>query len=133
MEELKLLIEMVSHLPAMAMWVLVGFFAYKVVIIGSIYGVIRLAIVKAHSWLTTPKSSLKVEDVELRARIDAFVITTDGSHDALVAQIHRVRGRGLSIKSDYIHRQSVEWLREAIDEKIAQYDERVTGAIKRVA
>ncbi len=35
MEELKLLIEMVADLPQMALWVLVGFFVYKVVIVGS--------------------------------------------------------------------------------------------------
>ena len=55
MDELKLLIEMVANLPQMAIWVLVAFWAYKVVVIGSIYGVIRLAIVKLHDWLTTPR------------------------------------------------------------------------------
>jgi hypothetical protein len=35
-------------------------------------------------------------------------------------QLRRVRGKGTNINSDYIHGCSVDWLREAIDEKIAK-------------
>lgn len=55
MDELKLLIELVASLPTMAIWVLVGFYVYKVTVIGSIYGLLRLSIVKLHDWLTKPK------------------------------------------------------------------------------
>lgn len=55
MDELKLLIELVASLPTMAIWVLVGFYIYKVTVIGSIYGLLRLCIVKMHDWLTKPK------------------------------------------------------------------------------
>jgi len=48
MDELKLLIDMVANLPTLAVWVLVGYLAYKVVVVGSIYGVIRLLIIKGH-------------------------------------------------------------------------------------
>lgn len=116
MEELKLLIEMVSNLPAMAMWVLVGFWAYKVVVIGSIYGVIRLAINKIHNWLTTPKHELK--KLELRPTIDGLCLS--GQADALIAQLNRLRGAGTSINSGYIHSNSVDFLREAIDDKFAK-------------
>lgn len=34
MDELKLLIEMVSNLPSLAVWVLVGYLAYKVAVVG---------------------------------------------------------------------------------------------------
>ena len=51
MEELKLLISMVNDLPALATWVLVGYLIYKITVIGSIYGVIRLLIVKMHDVL----------------------------------------------------------------------------------
>jgi thiamine transporter ThiT len=48
MEELKLLVEMVSNLPAMALWVIAFFFGYKVLIVGSIYGVIRFCVQKGY-------------------------------------------------------------------------------------
>lgn len=117
MEELKLLIGMVADLPALAIWVLVAFYAYKVMIIGSIYGVIRFAIDRVHSWLTTPKT--KLVEVELRGTIDGMAITSRGSHLALIAQIERLRGKA-SGGSAYIHESDVRWLRDAIDEKLAR-------------
>ena len=115
MEELKLLIDMVSNLPAMAMWVLVGFFAYKVVIIGSIYGVIRFVCGRLFDFLEKKKAR-EVEYKEIRPMLDGLCIRA--TTDSLIAQLHRVRGRGLSISSEYIHQQSVDWLRDAIDKKI---------------
>jgi hypothetical protein len=112
MDELKLLIEMVAKLPSMALWVLVGFWAYKVICIGSIYGVIRLAIVKTHDWLANPKSK------EIRPLIDGLVIS--GCKDELLNEIKRLRNRGYSSNSEYVHGSDVAWLREAIDEKIAK-------------
>jgi hypothetical protein len=53
MEELEQLILLIGKLPTLAIWVLVGFFAYKTIVIGSIYGVIKLAIVKLHDWKVT--------------------------------------------------------------------------------
>ncbi len=115
MEELKLLIDMVANLPSMALWVLAGFWAYKVVVIGSVYGVIRLGINKLHSWLTTPKHIL--QKINIEAQINAVSITTDGTHLALMAQIERMRGLTTGLGS-YIHSSDVDWLRLAIDEKV---------------
>lgn len=112
MEELKLLVEMVANLPGMALWVIALFFFYKLFIVGSIYGVIRLGINQLHSWLV----HRKVNFVEIRPLLEGMTIS--GSKEALIAQIHRIRGRGLRIKSDYIHEASVDWLREAIDAKM---------------
>jgi hypothetical protein len=118
MEELKLLIGMVADLPALAIWVLVAFYAYKVMIIGSIYGVIRFAIDRMHSWLTTPKSQMV--DVELRGVIDGMCITKGGSHLGLLAQLERLRGVSSEGRLSYIHESDVRWLRDAIDEKLAR-------------
>lgn len=117
MDELKLLIEMVANLPGLALWVLVAFYAYKVIIIGSIYGVIRFAIEKLHSWLTTRKTELV--QVELRGTLDGMCITKGGSHLGLIAQLERLRG--ISIHGGgltYIHESDVRWLRDAIDAKL---------------
>ncbi len=55
-DELKELIQLVNGLPHLALWVAAGFWAYKVIVIGSIYGLIRFFIEKAHDWLTAPKT-----------------------------------------------------------------------------
>lgn len=116
MEELKMLVSMVADLPNAALWVIAAVFVYKVCIVGSIYGVIRLAIVKAHSWATTPKVNLI--KTEMIGTINGMAIT--GCADDFVAQLNRLRGKGLRISSQYVHSDSVEWLRDAINEKEAR-------------
>ena len=119
MEELTILIEMVSELPQMALWVLIGFFIYKVVVVGSIFGVFRLLILKAHSWLTTPKKELR--QIELEATIDGMVIThgEGGNVKYLISQIRRLIGIRTKIDCPtYIFKRDIDWLKEAIDEKI---------------
>lgn len=119
MEELKLLVTMVADLPSMALWVIAFFFLYKIAIIGSIYGVIRFVAGRMFEWLSAKKTA-PVEFKEIRPLIDGMCISSHGTTESIIAQLHRVRGRGLSIKSEYIHKQSVDWLREAIDDKIAK-------------
>jgi len=111
MDELKLLIEMVANLPTLAVWVLVGYLVYKIVVIGSIYGLIRYGIEKLHSWLTKPKHEL----IEIRPLVNGT--TMSGSVDALMAQLQRVIGRS-SKSVVYIHGEDVDWLRHAIDDRI---------------
>ena len=115
MEELKLLVEMVANLPGMALWVIALFFFYKLFIVGSIYGVIRLGINQLHSWLVTRKAR-EVEYKEIRPMLDGMCIKAET--DSFIAQLHRLRGKGVSCGNSYIHKQSVEWLRQAIDAKI---------------
>lgn len=100
MEELKLLISMVNDLPALATWVLVGYLIYKITVIGSIYGVIRLLIVKMHDVLMDRKPVVKPSEIPC---ID------DTVHAALIAQIHRLK------TSKYIHNSDVQNLANAID------------------
>ena len=76
MEELKLLISMVNDLPALATWVLVGYLIYKITVIGSIYGVIRLLIVKMHDALMDRKAIVKPNEI---------LCMDDTVHAALIA------------------------------------------------
>lgn len=119
MDELKLLIEMVANLPTLAVWVLVGYLIYKIAVIGSIYGLIRFAIDKLHDWLANANQR-KIQNVDIRAYLDGVCITSDGTHNALLAQVHRLKGKATNINSTYIHMCSVDWLREAIDDKEAK-------------
>jgi hypothetical protein len=131
MDMLKDLLALVRDLPQTALWVLVMIFAYKVCIIGSIYGVIRLAVERLHSWATTPKHSLKTVETEIRGKIDGLCITSQTEY--LLAQLHRLRGKGTGIKTQYMHDVSVDWLREAIDEKEAREREAAQTKTKAAA
>lgn len=58
-DALKELIGLVKELPEFALWILLGYLLYKLFVVGSIYGIIRLAISKAHDYLVKPKISIK--------------------------------------------------------------------------
>lgn len=103
MDELKILLEMVANLPQMAIWVIVALFAYKVVVIGSIFGIIRLAIIKTHDWLTKPR----VFKIGSKA-IDESVA------EALQIQIQRI------CSNSYYHMSDVRRLQEALDVKFSK-------------
>ena len=100
MEELKLLISMVNDLPALATWVLVGHLIYKITVIGSIYGVIRLLIVKMHDVLMDRKAVVKPGEIPC---------ANETVHAALIIQISRLR------EGVYIHNCDVQKLANAID------------------
>lgn len=102
MDELKELISMVAGLPTVVVWVLVGYLVYKLAVLGSIYGVLRLLIERAHDWVTRPK------------RVEWTLIDTtvgESTRAELVTQILRLRSDNLR----YIHYDDVQRLRKAID------------------
>lgn len=100
MEELKLLVEMVAGLPTMTVWVLAGYLAYKLAIVGSIYGVIRLAINKLYEYKARPR--------EMIHKVSSKTINEDVLYE-LQGQVARI---GTSV---YIHSSDVNKLRKAID------------------
>lgn len=121
MEELKLLVDMVGNLPSMALWVIAAFWGYKVIVIGSLYGLIRFAIDKLHSWLTLRKT--QTVDVDVRMLLDGQTIT--GTKEALIAQLQRAkRASGI-----YLHASDVQWLSDAITDRIEK-DEAKKAAVQ---
>lgn len=106
MEELKIIVDMIASLPQMALWVLIGFWAYKVIIVGSIYGVIRFVADKIYLIFTKPKE-VSLGGIALNENVASF----------LIGQISRISS------TNYIHHSDVVWLADAITEK-AQRDER---------
>lgn len=134
MTELETLIKMINSLPTMALWVLIGFWAYKVIIIGSIYGVIKFTVnVLYQAWQRRIEVKLAEvrasERVDITPTLDGMTITGQLSH--LKGQLHRIimldgmlsRERrdyvGLSGMMNshiqYIHSSGVEILRQALD------------------
>ena len=104
MDELKLLIDMVKDLPTLAVWVLVGFLGYKLVVIGSVFGVVRLLIIKVHDLFDG-----------MSRRVGT--LTTDSSvADAIWHELVRLRGDGHL----FIHMDDVVLLRNALDIVLAK-------------
>ncbi len=112
MDELKILVEMVADLPAMALWVIAGFFIYKVVIVGSIYGVIKLAINQLHGWATTPREEI----VQVTYEVGSICISSNFPY--FMEQLKRLKGIRSLGGGSYIHDRDVDWLAEAINEKL---------------
>ena len=118
MEELKLLVQMVASLPTLAVWVIVAFYIYKVSIIGSIYGVIRYGVGKLHDWAITRKTLPSIEqEIRLNDRLHGIVITSDETMNLLMLQLQRIKGKNTGGLNSFIHTCSVDWLREAINDK----------------
>lgn len=112
------ILKIIQELSGPALWVggitITLLFAYKVIIVGSVYGVIKFTVQKLHDVLVKPTHEKKVIDIE--GEIQGIAITN--CVPALLTQIKRVRGKGTSINSDYIHLPDVNWLADAITEKM---------------
>lgn len=122
-EELKIIVDMIAHLPTLAVWVLAGFLLYKLAIVGSIYGFLRFAIDKAYMAYQVKINKpivRKEQEVDITAVLNGMVITHNGTHRKLLAQLERIKGKDTGIVTDYIHGCSVDWLRRAIDEAEAR-------------
>lgn len=52
MDLLERVIGLVKDIPDMAIWVLAGIFLYKTIIVGSIFGILKLLIIKGHDVFT---------------------------------------------------------------------------------
>lgn len=111
MEELKLLVQMVASLPQLAVWALVGFYIYKICVIGSIYGTIRFVIQKYHDMKVTGTKKFSLED-----DIHGFTIAPE-IKARLIAQFKRLIDTG-GMGYPYVMSKDVEWLKQAIDEKL---------------
>lgn len=59
-EDLKILIEAIAGLPTLAIWVIAMYFFFKIAIIGSIFGVVRLITLKVWDYFKTKKESKEV-------------------------------------------------------------------------
>ena len=120
MEEIKQLIEAVANLPHVALWVLAGYLVYKLAMIGSLYATIRFLGARLFDYLQARKTLPPVM-VEVVDTFEGMCI--GGESGRLKEQIQRVIGRfihrnGLVGGLNYIHGGSVDWLKEAIDDKI---------------
>ena len=109
MEELKELVNIIGSLPQIALWVMIGFWAYKVIVVGSVYGVIRLAIIKGYDAIVKPREF----------NINGICIS-----EAVANEIKSEISRAITFSKAYLNSADARWLREAIDEKrIREYEQ----------
>ena len=100
MEEIKFVLELMSGATVAALWVLVILYLYKVIIVGSIYGVIRFVVSKIYAWKVHGKYSLREKTLD------------DSTAQVLYAEISRIS------KSAYIRMQDVDKLRKILDDNL---------------
>ncbi|MDD4971839.1 MAG: hypothetical protein PHT07_20635 [Paludibacter sp.] len=144
MDELKLVLDIIKSLPEMAIWALVILYAYKITIIGSVYAVIRFVTLKLHDYLVTKKADIpKVQEINFADIFNGIVVRGDEPMASLTRQIRRIQGvvsgettptqintsqfndlqniaasRTCYSREIFITKVDVDWLRDAIDEKL---------------
>ena len=113
MDILIQILEVLKGLSGPVLWVgliiIVCLFTFKIVVVGSIYGVIKYAIEKTHSAITQPKHKRKIIAVE--EQLDGITLTAGSGR--LLAVVSTIRRPTL----DYIHEMDIAWLESAIEEK----------------
>ena len=110
MDELKVLVGMVKDLPAMAIWVIAFFWAYKVIFIGSVYGVIKYIVTKWAEWKMFVPPPPPPQPPQIKEFKIGNIAITEEVALALMAQITR-----LPKHLGYIHMTDVNTLSKAID------------------
>ena len=116
MEEIKQLIELVREMPEYIIWILAGYLFYKLFILGSIYGVIRLAIVKLHDWLTMTKP----EHVDLQFYWKNIYIHDEYRLRLILNKVaNHSKYEGRSDHTDFhVHTSDLVWLQKVVDEAL---------------
>lgn len=113
METLQSLATIIKDLPDTAIWIIAIYFFFKLAIVGSIYGVIRLAIIKLHDVLVTKNKA----PTEVGVALDGRVISRNKV--AFLGQIDRISAHcneGTSVST--LHSDATTFLRKAIDSQI---------------
>jgi hypothetical protein len=101
MDELKVLVGMVKDLPAMAIWVIAFFWAYKVIFIGSVYGVIKYIVTKWAEWkmFVPPIPPVQIKEFKF-----SNISISEEVAMALLAQIARIpESRGYFYMNDVVN------------------------------
>lgn len=118
MEELlSAVTKALAESPDIAVWVLAIIYLYKTLIVGSVYGVIRFSVAKFHDVMVNPKRQITDSSADIKG------LLVESGADRLVTALkllHEVRTKLAKVgeyRSTYLHRDDVEWLIAAIQEK----------------
>lgn len=129
MEELKQLIELVLKLPATALWILAGYLFYKLSVIASIYGVIRLAIEKIHSVVSEHINKKYLREVEAKKPQVVLYAWDKGIEpisaevkESIVSSLIKLKAHASLItnRSSYVHADYARLLDTLVNDYISQ-------------
>ncbi len=109
MEELKSLIEILKDMPEMVIWLVAFYFFFKVVVVGSVYGVLKLLITKAHDAIIAKKTIINEQNIYLQ---DHVISHTGRAPEMLLELIHRMK----QTTGTYIHESDIQRVMEVLDE-----------------
>lgn len=115
-DELKQLIGMIEKVPETALWILLGFAVYKLVVYlsgtGAIVFCIKLAIEKGHDMFIRRQAE---KSTPIEHTINGEFITQDATLTLFMSAIRALKGG-----DTYIHTFHVNWLQDAIAEKASR-------------
>ena len=116
-QDLKILIEAVEGMAGAALYLVVGFILYKLIVFGSTTGavvfILKLLITKLHSVITSPKIVIHERAIQLDDHI--ITHTSDDNAERLLEVIRRVK----TLKNtEYLHKSGVDFIIHAIEDKL---------------
>jgi len=112
-EALKEVLTIIEKLPHMALWILAGLLFYKIVIIGSWFGIAKLLIERLHSFAMAFR--LKPKQLSIADMV------IDGIHEDEIRDL--LRSTPLQRDLLFVHRNHIEWIKTAIQEKKLRHNE----------
>lgn len=102
MDVFNSIIELVKALPDLAVWILVIFYGFKVVVVGSIYGTIRFVVDRiAAAWEASRKFP-QPKIYSVKGRTDGIVVCCDDAHAFELLRSASKNGTGL-------HGPDIDW------------------------
>ena len=113
MEELQMLVDMVKDLPGMALWLVAFYFFYKVMIVGSVYSVIRLGIAATKETFLKWGTGDRVVKLETNSMGTLFM---EEAYIRMPELRDAVNNRKHSAGS-YIHDRDMQYIIDAVKEK----------------
>lgn len=94
----------------MVIWLVAMYFFFKIVVVGSIYKVIALTVIKIHDAVVAKK--VVVEEVIKKVNtivLESKLITSDETTDKMLQLVNRMQS------TSYIHDNDVDWVMNALD------------------
>ena len=112
MDELKVLIEALAEMPTLAIWVVAMYFFFKIVVIGSVYGVIRYVTMQIHDWAVKKKEPDLIVKQNNMVLDGKFITSLRDDPSEFERLMKRLPARDLS----YIFESDINMVHVALDE-----------------
>jgi len=109
-----------KDLPELAIWILLGILVYKVIIVGSIFGIIKLAINKTHS------AFLKEKVIKREINFGRHTFINAEAEEYMIGIIDRIIKQGdkpsYMYSHHYVHLSDLRKITIALDKMEAEDD-----------